>query len=343
MIMIDIFNHFMPKAYLDRLGDLIPGHTVLTAFPRLKTLWDVDARLSLLDEFDGLQQVLSLANPPLELIASADRTPEFARMANDALAEVCRRHPGRFPTFIASLPMNNVAAALTEIDRAVGELGARGVQIFTNISGKPLSASEFRPIFRRMAAHDLPVWIHPMRGPNFPDYASEQASEAEIWFSFGWPYETTACMTRLIYSKLFDELPTLKIITHHMGGMIPYFAGKINLGFRQIFFGTPQRNPAAEGLERPPMHYYKLLYADTALNGEIEPTRCGHAFFGTTSCLFATDAPFDCEGGRSLIRNTIRAVDALPISAAERERIFAGNARDLLKLHAGVAAARSPA
>jgi len=80
-MMIDIFNHFMPKAYLDRLEKLIPGHMVLAAFPRVRTLWDVDARLSLLDEFDGLQQVLSLANPPLELVAAADKTPELARLA----------------------------------------------------------------------------------------------------------------------------------------------------------------------------------------------------------------------------------------------------------------------
>jgi len=284
-MMIDVFNHFMPKAYLDRLGTLIPGHVVLTAFPRLKTLWDVDARLALLEKFDGLQQVLSLANPPLELIAPPDKTPELARMANDALAELCRSHADRFPAFIAALPMNNIDAALAEIDRAVNDLGARGVQLFTNVAGKPLSAPEFRPMFRRMATHDLPVWLHPMRGPNFPDYASEQTSEAEIWFSFGWPYETSACVTRLIYSRLFDELPDLKIITHHMGGMIPYFAGKINLGFRQIFFGTPERNPAAEdaGLKRPAMDYFKMLYADTALNGAIAPTRCGHAFFGTSS------------------------------------------------------------
>jgi predicted TIM-barrel fold metal-dependent hydrolase len=342
-MIIDVFNHFVPKTYLDRLGELIPGHMVLAAFPRLKTLWDIDARLRSLDEFDGLQQVLSLANPPLELVAGPDKTPELARMANDLLAELCRKHPDRFPTFIASLPMNNIEAALTEIDRAVIDLRARGVQIFTNVAGKPLSAPEFRPIFRRMAAHDLPVWVHPMRGPNTPDYASEQVSEAEIWFSFGWPYETTAAMTRLIYAKIFDELPTLKIITHHMGGMIAFFAGKINLGFRQIFFGAPERNPAAEGLKRPPMHYYKRLYADTALNGEIEATRCGHAFFGTPNCLFATDAPFDCEGGRILIRETIRAVEALPIPAAEREKIFAGNARDLLKLPIGVALGRVPA
>ena len=332
--MIDIFNHFMPKAYLDRLGAIIPGHMALTAFPRLKTLWDVGARLSLLDEFNGLQQVLSLANPPLELIAPPDQTPELARLANDSLADLCGRHPDRFPAFVASLPMNNVEASLAEIDRAVTGLGARGVQVFTNVAGKPLSAPEFRPIFQRMAAHDLPVWVHPMRGANFSDYAGEQASEAEIWFSFGWPYETTACMTRLVYSGLFDELPDLKIITHHMGGMIPYFAGRINLGFRQIFFGTPEHNPTAEdaGLKHRPMDYFKMLYADTALNGDVAATGCGHAFFGTSSCLFATDAPFDAEQGRGLIRNTIKAIEALPITAGRREMIFAGNARALLKL-----------
>src|SRR6516225_699903 len=333
-MMIDIFNHFMPRAYLDRLRTLIPGHMVLTAFPRLKTLWDVDARLALLDEFDALQQVLSLANPPLELIAGPEATPELARMANDALAELCGKHPDRFPAFIASLPMNNIDATLAEIDRAVTTLGARGVQVFTNVAGEPLSAEKFRPIFRRMTEHDLPVWVHPMRGPNFPDYASEQASEAEIWFSFGWPYETTACMTRLIYSGLFDELPDLKIVTHHMGGMIPYFAGKIGLGFRQIFYGTIERNPAAErrDLKKPPLDYFKMLYADTAIGGEPAPTRCGHAFFGTTHCLFATDAPFDPEQGRALIADTLEGVAALGLPEAEMKLIFGGNAQALLKL-----------
>jgi aminocarboxymuconate-semialdehyde decarboxylase len=335
-MIIDVFNHFMPKVYFDRLGELIPGHMVLTSFPRLKTLCDVDARLRLLDQFDGLQQILSLANPPLELVGPPDRTPELARIANDALAEICRLHPDRFPTFVAAVPTNNVEASLAEIDRAIRDLGARGIQLFTNVAGKPLSATEFRPIFRRMVEHDLPVWVHPMRGPQSSDYATEQASENEIWFSFGWPYETTACMTRLIYSGIFDELPTLKIISHHMGGMIPYFPGKINLGFRQIFFGTPERNPVAEeaGLKRPPIEYYKLLYGDTALNGEIAPTRCGHAFFGTGKCLFATDAPFDSEQGHGLIANTIAAVDALELPASEKAQIFSGNARSLLRLRA---------
>jgi predicted TIM-barrel fold metal-dependent hydrolase len=332
-MMIDIFNHFMPKAYMDRLGDYIPGHPVLTAFPRLKTLWDVDARRALLDEFGGMQHVLSLANPPPELIALPDKLPELVRFANDALAEICRKHPDHFPTFIASLPMNNVEASVAEADRAIKELGAGGVQVFTNVAGKPLSAAEFRPVFQRMAAHDLGVWVHPMRTAQFSDYASEKESQNEIWFSFGWPYETTACMTRLIYSGLFDELPNLKIVSHHMGGMIPFFSGKIKLGFRQIFFGDAETNPTAKelGLKKKPIEYFKMLYADTAL-GEVAPTRCGYAFFGTDKCVFATDAPFDHEQGRYLLRNTIAAVEALEISKTEKDAIFAGNARKLLKL-----------
>jgi aminocarboxymuconate-semialdehyde decarboxylase len=117
-----------------------------------------------------------------------------------------------------------------------------------------------------------------------------------------------------------------------MGGMIPYFSGRIGLGFRQIFFGTSEHNPGADALKRPPAEYFKLLYADTALNGEVAATQCGHAYFGTAHCLFATDAPFDPEQGKLLIGSTIAAVNALPIDVAERDRIFSGNARALLKL-----------
>jgi uncharacterized protein len=255
------------------------------------------------------------------------------RLANDSLAEICRKHPDHFPGFIASLPMNNVEASVAEADRAVQELGARGVQVFTNVAGEPLSAPKFRPVFARMAAHDLGVWVHPMRTAQFSDYASEKESQNEIWFSFGWPYETTACMTRLIYSGIFDELPGLKVVSHHMGGMIPFFSGKIKLGFRQIFFGGPDANPSAKdaGLKKQPVEYFKMLYADTAL-GEVAPTRCGHAFFGTKQCLFATDAPFDYEQGRALMRNTVAAVNALEIPQGEKDAIFEGNARKLLKL-----------
>ncbi|HXQ51275.1 MAG TPA: amidohydrolase family protein [Stellaceae bacterium] len=333
-MIIDIYNHFIPKPIWDRFGDLIPGHVALTAFKQLPTLWDIEARLRLIDEFDDMRQVLSLANPPIEMMGPPERTPEIARMANDGLAALVDQYPDRFPAFIASLPMNNVPAALVEIERTVGTMGARGIQIFTNVLGTPLSAPQFRPIFQAMAKRDLPVWIHPVRGPNFPDYAGETVSEDEVWFTFGWPYETSAAVTRLIYSGIYDELPGLKIITHHMGGMIPYFANKIALGFRQIFFGAMNRNPLAEerGLKKAPLDYFRMLYADTALNGAIGPTRCGRDFFTTPHCLFATDAPFDSDRGRALMRGTIGAVKALETGRDEQDRILAGNAKALLKL-----------
>lgn len=173
-----------------------------------------------------------------------------------------------------------------------------------------------------------------MRGPNFPDYAQEDASEFEIWFTFGWPYETSACMTRLIYSGLFDKLPAIKIITHHFGGMIPFFAEKIGIGFQQIFAGDNEKNPLAEqaGLKKQPKEYFKMFYADTATNGSVAAAACGLEFFGADHSIFATDAPFDPEGGTLLIRETIKAVESLDIDAETRARIYCGNLERLLKL-----------
>jgi predicted TIM-barrel fold metal-dependent hydrolase len=330
---LDVFNHIIPKQIYERLLEIAPDNPALNAFKKRPELWDIDAHLRVMDDYGDYQQILSLSNPPIEMLGGPEASPALARLANDGLSALCRRYPDRFPSFIASLPMNNPDAAVKEADRAIRELDACGVQIFTNVLGKPLSRPEFFGLFELMAGHDLPLWIHPVRGPNFPDYASEQVSEDEVWFTFGWPYETSACVTRLIYSRLFDRLPTLKIITHHMGGMIPFFAEKIALGFGQIF-DDAGHNPLAErvGLKKPPIEYFRMLHADTALNGSVAATRCGHAFFGSEHSLFATDAPFDWLGGRKLIGGTIEAVDALEISREERQRIYEGNARKLLRL-----------
>lgn len=331
---IDLFNHFTPAKVYEQFKKLAPDNPGVKAFAALPALWDLEARLRLMEQFPDYQQVLSLSNPPLELLAGPNQSPELAQLANDELASVCRKYPKLFPTFTASMPANNVDASIREAERAITTLGARGIQLFTNVAGKPLSNPEFLPLFQYMAAQDLPIWIHPMRGPHFSDYASEDHSESEIWFTFGWPYETSACVTRLIYSGLFDKLPNLKIITHHMGGMIPFFAEKVALGFQQIFFGAPGRNPVAEnaGLKRPVLDYYHMLYADTALNGSVPATVCGHAFWGTERSLFASDAPFDSLGGKQLIQGTIDAVNGLDISDAEKDSIFEKNARKLMRL-----------
>lgn len=331
---LDIFAHYLPEPVFRRFQAILPNNFGLRMFEKLPELWNIDSRLRLMEEYPGYQQILSLSNPPIELLGTPEETPALARFANDTLADVCRAHRDRFPGFIANLPMNNPAAAVAEANRVVAELGALGVQIYTNVLGKPLSDPSFFPLFETMVRHDLPVWIHPMRGPNFPDYATEDESANEVWFTFGWPYETSAAVTRLIFSGIFDKLPTLKIITHHMGGMIPYFSEKIGIGFTQIFEGAEHVNPLAvrAGLKRPLLEYYRMLYADTAINGSRAAAACGHAFFGSDHLLFASDAPFDFKGGRKLMSGAIDAVESLSIGENERSKIFSANARALLRI-----------
>ena len=331
---LDIFAHYLPEQVFRRFQQILPTNFGLLTFEKLPELWNIESRLALMSEYPDYQQILSLSNPPIELLGTPEETPELARFANDALADICNSYPKQFPGFIGSLPMNNPAASVLEAERLVTDLGAKGIQIYTNVLGKPLSDPSFFPIFETMAKHDLPVWIHPMRGPNFPDYATEAGSDNEIWFTFGWPYETSAAVTRLIFSGIFDKLPSLKIITHHMGGMIPYFSEKIGLGFNQIFEGAEGINPLAlrAGLKRPLLDYYRMLYADTAINGSRAAGACGHAFFGSEHLLFASDAPFDYNGGRKLMSGAIDVVGSLAIDEKDRENILYGNARRLLRM-----------
>ena len=167
------------------------------------------------------------------------------------------------------MSLHDVDAAIAEADRAI-KMGARGVQIFTNIAGHPLDEPRFRPFFAAMAAHDLPIWLHPARTSSMPDYAAEQKSRFEMWWCFGWPYETTIAMCRLVFDGLFDRHPKLKIITHHLGGgMIPFFDGRIGPGMEVLGSRTIDEDysKVLSSLKRPHLDYFKEFYADTAMFG----------------------------------------------------------------------------
>ena len=94
-------------------------------------------------------------------MAGADQTPALARLASDSMADLVARRPERFPGFVASLGLNNVPAALAELRRAIEEFGAIGIQLFTNVGGRPLDDPEFWPVFEAIVQYDLPVWLHP--------------------------------------------------------------------------------------------------------------------------------------------------------------------------------------
>ena len=329
---IDIFNHVFPQPLFERLERHLPA-VFYRRYQAITTMHDTDARLRMLDEFDDVQQVLSLSQPPLEAMAGPDETPELARLGNDGMAGWCRAHPDRFPGFIASLPMNNPDAALAELERAVGELGAVGVQTYSNVNGKPLDAPEFYPLFERMAAHGKPVWLHPARPESHADYLTEDSSMYQIWWALGWAYETSAAMARIVFSRMFDKLPELQVICHHWGGYIPHAEGRISPSWetRGARTGDPS-GEAMAAMKRPLMEYFKLFYGDTAMFGAQGASQCGLDFFGAGHSLFATDCPYDEEGGARLIRDTIAVLDALRCTDAERAAMFEGNAKQMLGL-----------
>jgi predicted TIM-barrel fold metal-dependent hydrolase len=333
-VKIDIFCHILPLAYFDRMTQMAGRSAYMQKRVReIPVLLDLDQRFRVMDAFGEYMQVFSLATPSIEAIAGPDDSPELARIANDGMAAIAARHPDRFPGWVASLPMNNPDAAAREIERVV-PMGARGVQIHTNINGRPLDDPAFIPVFEQMVRVDLPIWLHPSRSAAFADYQTEAASKLELYWVFGWPYETSVAMARLVLAGYFDRWPELKVITHHMGGMAPYFAGRIGPGLDQLGARTDEEDltVVTKRLKKRPFDYFKMFYADTALFGAPEAMQCGLAFFGADHVLFSSDMPFDPEKGPAFIRASVSDIDHLPISDADRQKIYEGNARRLLRL-----------
>jgi uncharacterized protein len=333
-VKIDIFNHILPEAFFAEFLHIAGQLADMGKRSRnIQVIRDLDARFRLMDQFGDYRQVISLASPPIESFADAGISPVLARMANDGMAEIVAHHHDRFPGFVAALPMNNPDEAMKELNHALTDLGALGAQIYSNAAGRPLDEPEFRPLFEELARRDRPIWLHPARSGDFPDYQSEQRSKYEIWWTFGWPYETSVAMARLVFSGIFDRYPDLKIITHHMGAMIPYFEGRVGYGWDQMGTRTSDENYEAlvKSMKKRPLEYFKMFYADTALFGATAATRCGLEFFGVDRVLFASDTPYEPEPGL-YIRETIRVIESLELSEEDKDKIYRGNAERLLRL-----------
>jgi predicted TIM-barrel fold metal-dependent hydrolase len=332
---IDVFNHIFPKVFFDKMISIAPNaKDIHKRIRNIPCLIDLEERFRIMDRFDDYVQIICLSSP-IEVFGAPPISTDLARVANDGMAELVNKYPARFPGFVASLPMNDPGGLLTEARRAIKDLGAVGVLIFTHVLGRPLDKPETMPLFDLMAELDRPIWMHPYRGADFPDYKGESKSHYEIWWTFGWPYDTSVAMAHLVFSGLFDRHPEIKIITHHMGAMIPYFEGRVGPGWDQLGTRTSDEDYTLllKRLKKRPLDYFHMFYADTALFGAREATICGLKFFGVEKTLFASDSPFDPERGSAYIRWTIEIIDSLDISPEERRMIYEGNAKKLLKLN----------
>jgi len=327
-MLIDIYTHILPSALAQAVERIGPRSGLVKRIMSVRELHDLEARFRAMDKLGDYRQILSLGNPPVETYTTPAQAVELSRIGNDGMAELVRRHPERFPAFVAGLPMHDMQANLDEVRRAIETLGARGIQVFTNVNGRPLDDSEFEPLFAAMAAYDLPIWLHPARTPQAPDYSTEPRSRYEMWWCFGWPYETSVAMSRLALCGVFDRHPGLKIITHHCGGMIPFFDKRIEDGMALLGTRTADENYAnvLPSLKRPLIDYFHMFYADTALFGASRGLACGLDFFGVGNVVFASDAPF------GPVASTRDGVDRLPLDSTQRDAICRRNAQELLKM-----------
>jgi aminocarboxymuconate-semialdehyde decarboxylase len=328
-MVIDLYTHLAPRSFLDRMVVLAPKlGNIVNRLLSVKPLSDLDIRFRDMDSVPDYRQLISLPNPALEEIGDAQTGPELARLANDEMAELCQRHPDRFVGFAAAVYLADVDGAIREAQRAVTQLGAKGVLIYNHVAGHPLDEPQFRPFFSAMAELNRPIWLHPTRNASMSDYAAEEKSRFEMWWCFGWPYDTSVAMARLVFDGLFDRHPDLQIITHHAGGMIPFFDGRIGPGMDVLGARTSDEDYSGilPGLKKPHLDYFKMFYGDTAMFGATTGVKCALDFFGPEKIVFATDAPL------GPIAKTYKGIAEMDVAEDVKAAILHGNAARLLRL-----------
>jgi len=325
---IDAYTHFMPSRMFKKLVD--SGYPDIGKRMReVPSIHDLDIRKKVVDTFPDYSQILSFAMPPLEVFTKGDAKAieENARLINDELAEICAKDKDHFPGWVAQGALGAADAGVAEATRAIKN-GALGVQIYTNVAGKPLDDPAFEPFFAAMEKLDKPIWLHPARNASIPDYASETKSKYEIWWTFGWSYETAAAMARLVFSKLMDKYPKLKIITHHFGGIVPMVEGRIGPGWDQLGARTSDEDLTLvlKSLKKRPLDYFKhSFYADTATFSSKAGVDIGLSFYDHDKIVFASDCPFDPEKGTMYTRDAIRFLEDVDLPKAEKDAIWHGN------------------
>jgi predicted TIM-barrel fold metal-dependent hydrolase len=331
---IDAFNHFFPKRYYDALLETPAAAKDLGKRVRgIPALSNLDERRRVVELFDDYTQVLSLGLPAVERLWGPDKSPEMARLGNDGLAEIVARHPDRFVGYSALLPMNVPEGAIKEAERVLKN-GANAIQIVSNVNGTALDEPQFWPIFEIIAKSGKPILLHPARTRDMPDYPTEKYSKYEICSVLGWPYETGVTLARLVFSGIMDAFPDLKVIAHHLGGVIPYLEGRVGHSWDQLGSRTSDEDYTSllKKLKKRPYDYFKDFYGDTAVEGARAATVCGLDFFGADHVLFASDCPFDKEKGPGYIRSTIAVIESLGLPLADQERICHRNAERMFGL-----------
>jgi aminocarboxymuconate-semialdehyde decarboxylase len=328
MRIVDFHNHFYPPEYVAALeapssrskvkvtrdadgnpcvhypGDyniLVPGHR------------DIDYRQRVLEDQGVTTQVLSFTTPGVHVESPAVAV-EWARLVNDAFAQIVRERGGRF-TSLATLPLNDPDASVRELERAMKELGMPGAMVFSNVNHVALSDDRFLPLWKKADELEAVIYIHPT------DPLGVDAM-LDYWLMplVGFLFDTTLAASKLVFSGIVDRHPRIHWVLTHMGGAIPYLAERLDRGYRA--FADCRKN-----IGRPPSEYLKHFYYDTV---NFNPSAVGLAldFAGADRILAGSDYPHQI-GSIPLMIGTIGELD---VDQKVKERIFGANAARLLNL-----------
>jgi len=319
-VIIDFSAHLISK----RVGDYIskakwygPGN--LMGFPPENGVAEV--RLALMAKY-GVDMEALTQTAPVVVGLSPDEAAEVCRMSNDDNYALCKAYPKKFVN-ICFISLQDVAKALSELDRCVSELDCRAITLGSNQNGKGLDFEEFYPFYEKVVEYDLPIFIHPVQWESYPLVDARKG-----WMNMlvlGWPFDTSQAAWRLVLSGTLDRFDSLKIVLHHYGAMLPFFSRRIEQSIRRGL-----KHCLKEGKDIT--EYWKNFYGDTALNGSVASYPVGYAFFGPDRTVFGTDYPFGPEGGEDFYRENLLGVRAMNLPAEEMEKVMGGNAERLLKI-----------
>ncbi len=296
-----------------------PSERVTLIRERLQDLGE--SRIGDMDQRGVHKQVLALTAPGVQIM-EPDFATSFATMANDYLAEACRKYPHRFAGMAAVAPQRPAEAA-AEIERAVNRLGMKAVIINSHTGGEYLDDPKFYPIFEAAEALDVPIYIHPnspprnMIGPMLP-----RGLDGAI---FGFGVETGLHLLRIIVAGVFDRYPNLKIIVGHMGEALPFWLYRLEYMHRATV-----RSARYEGMK--PIKKTIGQY----LRENVYVTNSGVAWepaitftqnvIGIDRVLYAMDYPYQCDV------EEVVALDGMEMNAADKKKFFQTNAERIFKL-----------
>lgn len=337
-MIIDAYTHMMNSQYFNQLannGGQWARERVdegLALAQRKPQFTDVALRLEHLDRNGIALQVITPHHGFDSNLLPGDASTQlaYARVLNDGMAKLMEDSRGRLIA-AATIPLAGFEkGGRQEMERAIKTLGLKAVSITSNINGAPLDLPEFEPFWAQAAEMSVPVYIH----PNDPAGTTDRSYEAEydLTHNFGWPFETVLALSRLVFSGIMERYPTLKVVSHHLGGgMIPFYWGRTLETYepenqRQNYGGQ------APVLPQPLFNYFSRFYYDTAVGGSAPAIRCAYEVFGADHLIFATDGPWGPGTGEFRLAEYPKAIKSLGLSGEDEKKIFEGNARKMLNL-----------